>query len=457
MSLYTYVGTPNPNLICCICRTPFTDPTTTRTCAHTFCSECILRALSHSSLCPVDRSPLALEDLGAAGPIVRSMVDELPVECVHRAEGCLHVCQRQDLATHLKEGCAFAEVRCELRGCEEVSVKRDGMKKHLLEAHGQEVDGREEGKDRKEGQKQDELEDETSDNTESETQPCPHAALGCPYTGTGPPTSHLASCPYEALKGFVSAHTARNALLTEQNILLRHRVDTLESAMQVMRREMGAVRAALGPWYKTAYHGVVLPRSAGTSSELPVGLQPASAGPSGVVGLGMGGAPELEHAQVVTGTSIAPDIFAPYFPMEESLQPRAPMGHRTSASLGGEGAYGRSASAAGVIAPLDLGTTLEGTLTGLRESVVGLAAGVDSVGRRSEIAIANETLRLQEELMSVRVQMNGLRMQVHGMMMDRNAALRGGEEGAVFGQQQQFPVYPAPRVNFGVPPSITKL
>lgn len=64
------------------------------------------------------------------------------------------------------------------------------------------------------------------------------------------------------------------------------------------------------------------------------------------------------------------------------------------------------------VAPLDLGTNLVGTLEGLRESVVGVAAGIDSLGRRSEIALANETLRLGEEVISLRAAVHGLRMQV---------------------------------------------
>ncbi|KAF8635233.1 hypothetical protein AX17_004006 [Amanita inopinata Kibby_2008] len=65
-----------------------------------------------------------------------------------------------------------------------------------------------------------------------------------------------------------------------------------------------------------------------------------------------------------------------------------------------------------MVAPLDLGTTLEGTLSGLRESMMALAAGVDSLGRRSEIALTNESLRFGEEIMSLRASVNGLRMQV---------------------------------------------
>jgi len=174
-------------------------------------------------------------------------------------------------------------------------------------------------------------------------------------------------------------NTAKMALLTEQNILLRHRVDTLEKTVLTLRREMNGAKNALGPWFRR-------------SNEM-VGSE----------------ADELGR----------------YFPSSEE-------GPRKR----NEGMYGRTE---GIVAPLEVGTTLEGTLVGLRESVVGLAAGVDAAGRRGEIALTNETLRLGEEMMSVRAQMHGLRMQVHGMMMtmDRNAA-----EGYR---------------NYGLPGSITKL
>jgi len=145
MSLYNYVDTPNTNLICCICRAPFTHPTTTLTCSHTFCSECILRALSHAPLCPVDRSPLGVGDLRSASPIVRAvsscarlvrqmlmdiqMVDELLVECPYRFEGCESVKERQMMPLHLKEECCFAEGRVlaeESAGMSQATEEREG-------------------------------------------------------------------------------------------------------------------------------------------------------------------------------------------------------------------------------------------------------------------------------------------------------------------------------------------
>ena len=209
--------------------------------------------------------------------------------------------------------------------------------------------------------------------------------------------------------------------------------------MRSLRKEMNAVRNALGPWFSSSCQvggsrgldvGVGL-----TSNVWPVGVQNYIAGPS-------------------QPTSAGEDPLAPYFPPAESMVQRPATDHRSPSSTTGDTPYSRTGMM-GVVAPLDLGTTLEGTLVGLRESMMGLAVGIDSVGRQSEIGLANETLRLGEEMMSVRAQMHGLRMQMHGMMMDRNAALRSEE-----GQYLQPPVLPPPPVpnrNFGVPPSITKL
>jgi hypothetical protein len=55
---------------------PFVEPTTTRTCSHTFCRECIVRAVELAPQCPVDRSPLTLDDLLPANPIVRSVSND---------------------------------------------------------------------------------------------------------------------------------------------------------------------------------------------------------------------------------------------------------------------------------------------------------------------------------------------------------------------------------------------
>ena len=223
-------------------------------------------------------------------------------------------------------------------------------------------------------------------------------------------------------------------------MLLRHRIDATEAMVHTLRKEMNAVRNALGPWFSSSNQvggGLGLDVGVGlTSSEWPVGMQHYAAGPS-------------------QPTSAGEDPLAPYFPPAESMVQRPAIDHRSPSSTVGDTSYSRT-EMMNVVAPLDLGATLEGTLVGLRESMTRLAVGIDSVGRRSEIGLTNETLRLGEEMMSVRAQMHGLRMQMHGMMMDRNAALRS-EEGQYFQPPVLPPPPPPPNRNFGVPPSITKL
>ncbi|PPQ87458.1 hypothetical protein CVT25_008195 [Psilocybe cyanescens] len=209
------------------------------------------------------------------------------------------------MVLHLKEECEYAEVECVVAGCGEVMRRRD-VQGHVERVHGEEEDGAEEEVSGEDGRKEEGGKEEYR---------CPHAGLGCGYRGEE--GEHLKTCVYEALKGFFAANTAKVSLLTEQNVMLRHRVEVLEGTVQTLRKEQGAVKGVVGAW------------------------------------LG-----------------------------------------------GGEG-------------------TLEGTVNGLREEVIGMGVVVDEVRRRNEMALTNETLRLSEEMMSIRAQMHGLRMQMHGMMMDR--------------------------------------
>lgn len=376
----------------------------------------------------MDRSPLSLSDLGPANPIIRSLVDELLVACVHRIEGCTYTSQRQLLATHLKDECSHSQVVCMHKDCEEM-LKRSELPRHIQETH---QNASEEEETSPTTQKS------TPDNDDKTSNECPHSIYGCPYDGPLASTDHLLTCPYETIKDFFPANTARLSLLTEQNLLMRHRMESLEGTVQSLRRDMAAVRHALGPWFRLD-----------SPSEPPLQNQFASSSSSSAraVGHGEGFTERLEAREYAS--SIDPLAF--YFP--EASQVRR-SGHRASTSVGGvNGHVGLPGPTIGhqvgfqmagpgseqfghppglrttAVAPLDLGTTLEGTLKGLRESVVNVAAGMDSLGRRSEIALTNESLRLGEEVVSLRGNVHGLRMQVHAMMMDRNAQFTGRGSG----------------------------
>ncbi|KAF8623082.1 hypothetical protein AX15_006496 [Amanita polypyramis BW_CC] len=460
MSVYYYVDSPNPNLTCCICRSPFVDPTTTTTCSHTFCYECIVSALSHAPQCPIDRSPLSEEELGAADSIVRALVDELMVECIHREQGCNHTCQRQLLPSHLREECTYGDVQCREEGCTERMLRMN------VDAHMEAVHKRK-------------SQDVPSAEATDEEQPCPNLHCpqyrnGCPFTATEQEALdvHTMTCTYQGLKGFLEISTARHASLLEQNVLLRHRVSALETSVQILRREMEMVQRALGPWFRMDVSPTN--QDVPNASNAPAGSFMSRRGTTS----GTSDRDNVVPETTIPGTGRdVPNVAEPYFPPFEGEGAEAsssqlldswyraansplglgmgfpPMRAPASRPMYTPGSIVTIPHLSSVVAPLNLGTNLEGTLTGVRESVLALAAGVDSLGRRSEIALTNETLRFGEEMMSLRAGINGLRMQVHTMMMERNAQVTGhasmmGGDGLI----PPRPFYPQPG-----PMSITKL
>uniref|UniRef100_D8QCH7 RING-type domain-containing protein n=1 Tax=Schizophyllum commune (strain H4-8 / FGSC 9210) TaxID=578458 RepID=D8QCH7_SCHCM len=419
MSFYNYVDTPNANLVSCSDRAPYIDPVTTRTCYHTFCRECIGRALAHSSHCPVDRSPLASEDLIPASPIVIALLDELEVECIHRSAGCKTTCQRQSLASHLKDSCQYNPSTST-----PIPETRDG-EKESSEVASQEVR-------------------EIRGSPHTLGVPCTHSQRGCQWRGrlASLTSEHIPSCPFEAIKGFFTMNDNRFSEVLGDNLLLRQRIETLEHTVKTMRHELDVMRAALGPWYR--------PESVMNLRSPHPPQRPLSSVPTMQT--------HEPHAYTDEGTA---DPLASYFPpaddipIDSAAQQRALRRASTDYST-----HASTSTTSAVVAPLDLGSSLEGALVGLRESMVTLAASVDSLGRRSEIALTNESMRLNEEVMSLRAALHGLRMQVHAIMLDRNSQITGRtNEGETSGW---LPGPPPPRPPFFPPmmspnASITKL
>ncbi|KAH0588968.1 hypothetical protein H2248_004749 [Termitomyces sp. 'cryptogamus'] len=239
--------------------------------------------------------------------------------------------------------------------------------------------------------------------------------------------------------------SCRIAELTAQNIVLRQRVDALENLVSTFRREMGAVKHVLGPWIQAS--NVNTPRY--YSTEMPVSGQPATASTSAGDGV------ERAQSRYQPPASSLPsaDSLASYFPTEHEFSTTYHAPQRTSSGVNSYEAYTPTHP---LVAPLNLSTTLEGTLHGLRESVVGLATGVDALGRRQEIAMSNEATRMAEEVGSLRLNLQGLRMQMHTIMMDRNAQLTGRDGVENMNYMNGQWMGPA-RGFYAQPPSVTKL
>ncbi|KAJ7268843.1 hypothetical protein B0H12DRAFT_1096936 [Mycena haematopus] len=446
--LFNYVVEPNSNLLCCICRMPFVDPVTTRTCSHTFCHDCIVQAISHARFCPVDRSPLSIDDLLPANSIIRSLVDELAVECIHRSAGCTHTCQRQLLTAHVMSTCPFGLLP---KGeCNE-TLAAIGTESHSCSTHTLapcDICGAKFPVD--------ELPKHLSKCNDSLVT-CEFCTLELPRRGL---LAHISTCPEAPVPcpqapngcgwtGLFRLNTTKLARLIEENLILRHKIDILESAFQTTKREVQSAKTALGPWYRadgvyplSAYSSRSSPPSGDLAPELQSARASSSSTPSHTRQFSL----RADDASFAMDHPLpsAPDL-APYFPPvnpEEPYRDRAsdlaarrrtlPAGWEPLAPFGGAPGTPQHTQ----VAPLNLSTTLEGALAEVRESVVALGGAVDALGRRNDIALTNEALRLNEEIMSLRANVHGLRMQVHAIMMDRNAQVTGRSGSADIQQSQ---------------------
>lgn len=199
------------------------------------------------------------------------------------------------------------------------------------------------------------------------------------------------TCPYEAIKGFFSIFRNELASLTEENFVLKHKVESLEGDNQILQKDLLAAKAALGPWYKRN-DGLQRSRANDMSSDLQ----------------------ETTRYSLSDGPSLFSETASPTERPSTPPLYRSVAEHTRTHRMNGSIMQGWETSQLPTqhIAPLDLSTSLEGSLLGLRESLVTLATSLDSLGRRSNIALTNETLRLNEEIMSLRANIHGLRMQV---------------------------------------------
>jgi len=238
----------------------------------------------------------------------------------------------------------------------------------------------------------------------------------------------------------------------EQNLLLKHRVEVLEGTVANMKKEMGAVKSALGPWFHraktTAANAGGVTRTLGgihlqpetserrrSRTEDEAGLGDESGGlenggnaasnGNGVERMMASSRLPLEDGHDATTTTHGLRLRndgsrtedSGYLPALRDFMPPPYLGalpgvHRPlGMGVGGLSTL-NGVNAQNHVAPLDLETNLVGALEGLRESVVGVAAGMDLLGRRIEIALAQETLKLGEEVISLRAGVHGLRMQV---------------------------------------------
>ncbi len=119
-----YISKVDTNLICLICRCPFTDPLQLD-CDHTFCKMCICQTFSAQTqldkTCPTCRKFVSYDYIPHGPPlIVRSMLDELIVKCIWNRppdKHCTWVGKRGEVQDHVDLYCEETMVKCPTDAC----------------------------------------------------------------------------------------------------------------------------------------------------------------------------------------------------------------------------------------------------------------------------------------------------------------------------------------------------
>lgn len=131
-----YVGQVDDDLLCGICKAPFHQPVTTKSCGHVFCSSCLNqyleethRTTQHWSVsCPMCRHELPILWTSSGSPLfskvsdpcnrlVDNLLDKLEVKCPNNAELCEWIGPRSTAEKHVRDDCAYAMIPCAADDC----------------------------------------------------------------------------------------------------------------------------------------------------------------------------------------------------------------------------------------------------------------------------------------------------------------------------------------------------
>ncbi|KAI8055201.1 hypothetical protein BDF22DRAFT_675853 [Syncephalis plumigaleata] len=251
--VFQYVDPVNPNLTCCIFTTP---------CGHTFCRACLTRALTVTSICPIDRQSITLADLRIADPIVQHLVNELRVYCPNQSLGCKRILSRQEVNSHMRSDCVHLSVNCPHTGCSERGTPS------AMETHGMECMYRVQiCTDCQEKVSLVEMESHREHCTMTTTQvccpfcyaelplhhldahteecmdrpvQCRHRDIGCRWEGTRRAASdHLSQCIYANIRPLIEEMRQRQDSLEIENRQLTDRVQVLEHELANLREPLG--------------------------------------------------------------------------------------------------------------------------------------------------------------------------------------------------------------------------
>ncbi|KAI8973276.1 hypothetical protein BDF20DRAFT_837235 [Mycotypha africana] len=401
-----FVDVVNVNLICCICQTAFIKPVIS-TCGyakdtyhmkaffirHTFCEHCIYQALELSTVCPIDRTQLSINDFQPAAKIISNMVNELIAYCPYFEKGCDYTGQRQFMESHVKNDCQYTLTCCQSEECKKLLLRKDikhhsetckhrilecnmckqkvpayEMEKHYDACPSEIIDCPYCGTSRPRSE-------HTSHTTE-----CPHFIISCPHHNDGCvwtgkrelSEEHLSLCPYESMKHYIQQQKRTEAKLKDDLRQLRSENESLKRQQLESRQKMNALTNQLEMMFPGHFTNTIL---------------------------------MLDH-DILTNEQM-------HSTPTDSI-------HSPPIRLGDEGSHhGEPSSTAAAPA-------LAESQQRMNSELETLSANIASLELKQNMALMTETFRLQEELQSLRAVCHGLRMQMHYLMTDRRNASTGG-------------------------------
>ncbi|KLO09244.1 hypothetical protein SCHPADRAFT_943800 [Schizopora paradoxa] len=389
---------------------------------------------------------VACSEEGCNELVLRKDMGSHSHDCSHRVivcEACNAAVKAFDLETHYSD-CAALDVICP--SCSE-SVRRVDLRKHDAQCPELVI-------------------------------PCVHSVNGCPWKGQRKSFSaeHQRQCPYEAIKGFFVVNEERLSSLKDENALLKHKLSVAESSVNNLKRDMERSKRVLGPWWKADEESSNPVAQASVSDADALQQEQAPELPRYRISnphplapilsftaespvtrpdeLEGGPSPSSSHSvadlaflaqyfpSTSTGSNNMNDFNGPSFTNANpavqqvdalgrsmSMFPYSPPGssrpYATAPLRFPDGQAGatycaRQAPQSTSVAPIDLSSSIEGSLSSLRNSIVSVSAGLDALARQQNIALTTENLRMNEEVGSLRAIVHGLRMQVHALITERN-------------------------------------
>ena len=100
-------------LICLICQEVLEDPMECSECQTNFCLSCITLWKTKSDLCP-NRCKLNLQ---RSHKFLRSVLDNLPIFCIFKREGCQEISRLDSISNHETNHCKYRETKCKYENC----------------------------------------------------------------------------------------------------------------------------------------------------------------------------------------------------------------------------------------------------------------------------------------------------------------------------------------------------